>query len=75
MTDVLCAVGVVLLFLALIGLGSFIVALMGAQPADECTYCDECFEPTQVRTGKSISFVRDVLSTRRTIKRKIVKNN
>lgn len=74
MTDVLCIVGMILLLIALVGLGSFIVALMDAQPADECTYCDECFD-TQVRTGKSISFVRDALSIRRTIKRKIVKNN
>ena len=58
MIDVLCAVGVVLLFLALIGLGSFIVALMGAQPADECTYCDECFDTYTDENGK-VHFVCD----------------
>lgn len=58
MTDVLCAVGVVLLFLALIGLGSFIVALIDAQPADECTYCDECFDTYTDENGK-VHFVCD----------------
>ena len=58
MIDVLCAVGVVLLFLALIGLGSFIVALKDAQPADECTYCDECFDTYTGENGK-VHFVCD----------------
>lgn len=56
MTDVLCTVGMVLLLLALVGLGSFIVALMDAQPADECTYCDECFDTYTGEDGK-IHFV------------------
>lgn len=56
MMDVLCAVGMVLLLFALIGIGSFIVALTGAQPADECTYCDECFDTYTGEDGK-IHFV------------------
>lgn len=58
MTDVLCTVGMVLLLLALVDLGSFIVALRGAQPADECTYCDECFDTYTDENGK-VHFVCD----------------
>lgn len=58
MMDVLCAVGMVLLLLALIGIGSFIVALVGAQPVDECTYCDECFDTYTDEDGK-VHFVCD----------------
>lgn len=56
MTDVLCTVGMILLLIALVGLGSFIVALIDAQPADECTYCDECFDTYTGEDGK-IHFV------------------
>lgn len=58
MTDVLCTVGMVLLLLALVDLGSFIVALRDAQPADECTYCDECFDTYTDENGK-VHFVCD----------------
>ena len=58
MTDTLCVVGMVLLLLALVGLGSFIVALMDAQPADECTYCDECFDTYTDEDG-NVHFVCD----------------
>lgn len=56
MTDVLCTVGMILLLIALVGLGSFIVALIDAKPADECTYCDECFDTYTGEDGK-IHFV------------------
>ena len=52
MTDALCTVGMILLLTALVGLGSFIVALIDAQPADECTYCDECFDTYTDENGK-----------------------
>ena len=58
MTDVLCTVGMILLLIALVGLGSFIVALIDAQPADECTYCDECFDTYTDENGK-VHFVCD----------------
>lgn len=58
MTDVLCTVGMILLLIALAGLGSFIVALIDAQLADECTYCDECFDTYTDENGK-VHFVRD----------------
>lgn len=58
MTDVLCTVGMILLLIALAGLGSFIVALIDAQLADECTYCDECFDTYTDENGK-IHFVCD----------------
>lgn len=58
MTDVLCTVGMILLLIALAGLGSFIVALIDAQPANECTYCDECFDTYTDENGK-VHFVCD----------------
>lgn len=58
MTDVLCTVGMILLLIALAGLGSFIVALIDAQLADECTYCDECFDTYTDENGK-VHFVCD----------------
>lgn len=72
MTDVLCTVGMILLLIALAGLGSFIVALIDAQLADECTYCDECFDTYTDENGK-VHFVCD--RCERNPKRKIVKNN
>lgn len=58
MTDVLCTVGMILLLIALVGLGSFIVALIDAQPAGECTYCDERFDTYTDENGK-VHFVCD----------------